>query len=795
MSAPTPDKQPESASTLRRRTLMLVPRERAVFTWRFAAAGLIVVTVALGLRWLPADVAAQTAPALREGEQPGVWPVSSDAHHHLYRMGRAWAAGGVPAGLEPALNCPDGALVPWPAGFTSLVTATTGWLHGPDATVAQLEHVAAAFPPVLGALAALVFAMLGASLSGSPWVGLAAGLALATTPLHASYTGWADVDHHAFVPLWLGLMVLLLHRGELAPRQVGHRRALTAAVVLGAAYATVTEAWILHGLLLVVFGHAASRLQDPAEQRQALRQLALWATVGAACALPGVLTAPYSEGGLVAADAPSRFSLWLIAAATCTTWGWATFAYPRSDTLKPLPLLLAGAAPGLAIAGLGLMLDAGFRDALLHAASFAGRRGVVGIIYESHPLWSRPGPEPLTLLGLAWPLAPWLWWQSRRRLREPGPGENPAVGQRSAALGPRSPALSHGGALLEVLLPLTLLMGVLQTRFGMVAAGPLALGISLTLVRRWPAGTALPLRALDGLGRLLLVASVAIGGLACTQMQGLDPETRDHHVLLGQLRLQRGDAPAEGCTLAPWDLGHKLSHVAGSRPIASNFTETDKRDAIRAAWDLLLEDDPAKIEAGLAARHVRDIIVESPSVALLAAMHEETGRPPPTPASMFDSLNARLLISAGSALPPRAPGEPPRPGLGFVRRTAVGPRTRARHYGGLLRGRLPVTQHFEVVAGATVRGQLPTPTGWLQLQVQVADAGPPLVYDQIAATGDRGAFSARVPYPGTYRIFVAGGDPSDALGTVEVPEAAVLAGETVHLPATEDGRWRFKRGD
>ncbi len=692
---------------------------------------------------------------LLQTAQGVVRPTSSDAHYYLRRMVQAVQTFPHLSTTDPGLTCPQGAVPPWPGGLERGVAAL---LHlGPAAwqNPQVVEQFAAWLPVASGVLAAWLTAAL-----AWLWLGrraaVAAGLISALLPLHIWYTAYSFVDHH----MLLGpLVCAALWSLDLALRRPRWQSSLAIALSLGLAFALVTEAWI--AMLLLVSAALLAALWGPRELPERTPRLTTlaWGVAGAGLvAVPAICNSPYFIQGLVAPHAPSRFTLWLLAGLTTTV---TTIAWLAGAQQKPRILaLFAGIVAGLAVLGLALVVDPAMADAVAAAAGFSQRQGMVAAIEESRPLWSRPWPQPLVLMGGAVVLLPAL------------PFAFQTLPQPRRVL------------LVAALLLLTPL-GLGQVRFGLVLAVPYALAWAAILtghMPRWP-------RIGIGLGALALLP-LALGST------GADRWSAHEESLWRTMSWMKKHLPPPSdqgprCVLAPWDVGHKILHVTGQPVVASNFTELRERQALRDSLQVLLAASAADAETVLAQRQVRWLWTMATPWAVWQAYASELGVPSMDLATATDALGTRLLRDAGSARAAGAGGNRQMlEGTGTLRRIHQSPLELTGLFSQQLPGAVREISLYERVAGAHIRGHATAGTVvWARIQVKHPGA-PAFEFAQLAIATRDERYDLRVPYAtsgmpfslqalGPWQVRV--GDA--AAIRVDVAESAVESGHSVEVAA------------
>lgn len=682
------------------------------------AAFALVVAVAFGLRM------AGTGVLRPDGGQ--VRTPSADAHYYLRRAVQTWKSWPHLPQREPDLRCPEGTSPPWPHGLNLLSAGAARILVGASATDAQIERAAAWLPPWIGALACGLLCLFGVATLGLR-AGVLAGLVSASLPISVWNSAWGMVDHHVFAGVFPLLAIAGLWHGW---RQSGGGQQVPAmrdgfawgGAATGVGYAFWTEMWVHQVILLAVALLWAWRgVVTLGERRVLLAGIARWALVAGLFALPGILTAPYMAAGWVAPHAPGRFTLWAIhalALAPIAAWAMAR-RWPA-----PAAWLSAAALAAASVAALSVLIDPGMRAALSAAVSFAGQGGVVGVIDESRPLLSRPFPQPLLLLSAAVVLSPALplaWRDRPRDLR----------------------------TLLSLWLWCTLPLALLQTRFALVYALPFSLGLGALLADGPSLQVTTAIRAwvLRGLAVVLFCSSFAALGLH--SYWTVEHESRARLVgWLGEHLPYHAGPGGPRCTLAPWDLGHELLHVAGRPVVAHPFTESRDRAAIVDLSRFLTAAGPAQALAALAPREPVELVwISGMDLDDLRASYAEIGQAVPSAAGLLTTTWARLWLADGSAVEVAgAGGGASLPGYGFLRRIRTSPLVVSQALPGLVERPVHRDKVYARVRGARIVGQT-RPDAAVEASIQVAHPGArPFVFAQSGHADAQGRFSLQVPY-------------------------------------------------
>jgi asparagine N-glycosylation enzyme membrane subunit Stt3 len=681
----------------------------------------------------------------------GVRPVSSDAHYYLRQITATYAEFPAVPDLDRGLGCPQDAVPPWPGGVERLGAALALILLPGDASALAVEGLAAWLPVASGALTAAASAALGWAWLG-PLAGLLAGLLLALLPLHIWYTAYSFVDHHMLIPLWIAAATLAVDRLLDSPQP---RRIAVLAAVVALGHAFLTEAWILQLVVATAaVATALTALPEGPERRRTLGALLLALGLGSLLAVPFIAAAPYSQHGLVAPHAPSRFTLWILCAFCAALGaGWLALGPGASKRTRAVAAALTAAAAVLALA---MIADPPMKQALFAVLGFSGRGGMVASIEESKPFWRQPMPQPLLVLGgavLLLPLLP-LGFTGLPPLRR---------------------------RWLTLLLAATAALALLQTRFALALAVPYVLawaGILTLRSSRWP-------RSLAGLGALAALA------LLPPRLNAEHWSAHEESVwrMLVWMRDKLPPPAADGprCLLGPWDVGHKILHVTGQPVVASNFTELRERQALRDAMAVLMAGDFAAAEPLLQARQVRYVWAMATPWAVLEANATELGMAPLDLPAARAMVGTRLLLDAGSGF---WRGAQAVQAGGTLRRLHVSPLELSGLWQGRVRGPLREIALFERVAGALLVGQA-GPGAQVTARATVKHPGAPaFAFAQVGLADATGKFALRVPYASQgMKLGVALTAPwqvqvGDGVAVqVDVPESAVQSGAEVPVAA------------
>jgi 4-amino-4-deoxy-L-arabinose transferase-like glycosyltransferase len=678
--------------------------------------------------------------------------------------------------FDPCIGHPDGAVVTYPPlyhwGLAAFARATGSGL-------AHLERVAAWAPVALGALTLLPVYGIGRAFGGRG-LALAAAALYALLPIAIVYSRVGNADHHAAVGL-VGAVLLWLYVRALDPTLAGPG---LARVFAGLALARAALMLTWNGSLLYPgLGELALLAAGCAGERRALLRGQL-ASAPATLALvaPVVIRAPVPPGGPFSATELSWLHLVAYAGVAGVAAGvlaWERLAPAGSGAARLVRAALVAAALGAAL----LALPAA-RDGLARALDFMAQEDTwTSRVAENLPLFYAQGTLQRAagegrMGGFAYliPLVPLVF----------------AFAARRRGLAARARLLCAWTALYGVL-------AFFQVRYAndYAAAGCVGFALLLAGLGAWLARRGLPPRAArvaalaagvalfaPALVRFLIpfaAPSVAAlrgrlpdGDRALRTMEGTQLRFAQRVAALSPPETSceaEESRPADGVLAHP-TLGHVLHYVAERATPADPFGPYGVRENYLAAMQFLATEDES--EAVAIAGRLRTPWVVS---------NEEGWTGPPA------SVAGRLQRDDGSARDGRPQlarfrllSEAPRGGVPlsivFESRTAAG----------------PFYKLWAVVPGVTF--EVPAPAGErVEARLRlVTPSGRRFVYRAEAQAGPDGVARLRVPYPSLPRAPDA--TPPDVAGALgpwrvqggghgwvlEVPEPAVLAGETLRLP-------------
>ena len=202
---------------------------------------ILVLALALALSWLAREVHHRRIP-LAPAAGGGWITTDPDSHYHMRRVERALDEHLAIAPRDLRLNFPHGANIPWPPYYAHLASALLAPFapEEPGRRHAWIERGVASLPIVFGVLATLVACLAGLALAGELGA-LAAGLLHALSMASIAYSKPGNGDHHAWVSLLAGAMLLALARA-LRPDALAKPRASAAWGALAGALAGLAGA-------------------------------------------------------------------------------------------------------------------------------------------------------------------------------------------------------------------------------------------------------------------------------------------------------------------------------------------------------------------------------------------------------------------------------------------------------------------------------------------------------------------------------------------------------------------------
>jgi dolichyl-diphosphooligosaccharide--protein glycosyltransferase len=711
------------------------------------------------------------------GPNGPVLSADGDTYYHALRaerIARDWPR--VPW-VDPAMNHPYGAEIPWPP-LLDQVIATVARATGP-ATPDHVAGVAAVIPAVAGLLLVAATAVMSALLlGGGSWVDAALLVALLPAAVRQSFVG--RPDHHVLEVLLSTLAFVAYVAGLQRPRT-----GWLWPSVLGGVLAMSFWNWSGSALYLLLLSthvgllHLLAPPGDEAPGRAALLlarggllagllllgSIALWGPEGA---LRSARLTPIT-GLSVAVSLATAASSAVVAAVR----RWRPGAGP---SLRLASLALAGVLP----AALALAAPRDLSSGVAHGLAALGASSAwYASIAEFWPLvlsGRQPWTHEVLLAAIAFGLTPLLlapaaWLLVRTWRSDP---------ERRARLG-----------FLAVWCAATVLLALARRRFEGYAAVPLALcaGWSIHALGDLVARR-LPARRSVGAATRLLAVVLAVGpGLpvvATGSVAELPDGAADKFPILGWLR-GVPSAPGREGVLSTWSQGHEIQWFARKPVVSTPFgTDIDPR-ALEDQAAFFLALDPGQAEELLRRRRVGFVLLENP-VREVATLHafapgsvawaiEErgvsTGSRYAFHPEFFDLVPSRLFFLDGGSRDGSSPA------LGSYRLLAE--------------SRTPVTvlqysarryKLFGVVPGATLRVQGAAPGSRVSARLGLrTNAGRLFAWETQAVAGAAGEAALRVPYATGWNGLVGAGPYRVSDGaraaSVDVPEGLVAEGGSI----------------
>jgi asparagine N-glycosylation enzyme membrane subunit Stt3 len=751
----------------------------------------IALALALGLVALVA-YAPRTLPGLKRPRGPtsadGWFSIDPDGLYHTRRVERAFEEGLPIAGEDAFLDFPNGAAIPWPPYYdTILYLALAPFApHDVQARRPWLERAVASIPIAFGIGAALLGACAAWWLArGSADVWQRAGLA-SFAGIYAA-CGWGAIHYSRIGTGDHAAWIAMLHAASLLAATVAFGsslrsvpRSLAWGALCGALAGLMLGSWVAAllyvGLAQLALGWLLVRRAQEELPGVAWFGLSYHATAFAVL-LPAVLASPWK------AELP-----WMV-----VNLSWFHLAWLALGGLVFLPPVLLGrgalassrpaarAYPLAAAATLVLLA------ALLWLVQAAPARGVaegfawvsradsfMDTVKESGPLvGARAESEDLFVaLGFGVLLVPFAWIAATRR----------AFAQRADELLPWVFAA-----------PVLIAQSLVQKRFSDAAILPLAVLLAWSLarwLRRWRAGVAIPLAV-----GLALAAHVSTERRVLPLMvRGPDPSwggpfdaVLGERMALEWLR-EAGPEARPSSVLAHWDRGHAIEWAAERPTVATNFGSYVGVDSYRDPARFFLQDDPRAAEALLVARRVGHVLVPASLGQYTASM-----------CRIADLPAQRFLAGANSVTPlwqrtmlaRLLEGGRGRDGtdssLGFLRLVHANARVNAQFRDARSGRPLPAAFVWERVAGAVLEWSGP-PGERLEVLVELEyqPAAYALTWRAAAEVGEDGIASVRVPYctdrpNGDGVVRRAQWSAGERSGELATPESAVLGGTRIVL--------------
>jgi len=757
---------------------------------RTLAAVLVVTLVAT---WLPRSVE-----GIRRPRPEGGWfSIDPDGVYHARRVERALDEGLPVAGTDPYLAFPEGARIPWPPYYDTLLALALRPFAPVEASRRrELVETAVSTFPTLFALASAALAVLavwrltleretGARAAGA----LAAGVTYALCRASINYSVLGTGDHHAWTSLLdAGLLVSFSAAagGSLrsGPRGLawGAGCGLLAGLMLGSWVAALL--YVLNvqlALAWLLFRRAREPLPGVATFGFAFH------AVGALTILPAALASPWREEFPwtvvnLSLFHPLQLGLGALVFVPPLLFGRRALAAGTGGARR-YPWIVGAALVALG-SGLWLLRLAPARGVAEGFAWVSRANSFMDTVLESAPLLgprSEGAGQLFLALGIGVLALPFAWaamaWGAVRR---------------------------HRLELLPwvVALPPLLVQALAQRRFGDALAVPMAVALGWALAR-WVRGPRVLLAAAALAAALVLQLPSLL--LTVRQWPGIENPGSVNDVRLGERELYgwiASNTPGTGdySVLAHWDRGHMIEWVADRPSVATGFGSYVGVESYRAPSRFYLAEDPFAARAVLEERRARYVIVPASLPRNLESMIRMvdpelrslylTAGPegPVTTLRWLSTMGARLLSGGVQVVPPGTPREQRSNPLGFLRLVYVSPFRDPLFRDPGSGQELPVGTVWERVPGARIaaRGR-PGEEARIALRISYAAADYALELIFTSTCDDAGIARFWVPYA-TDRP---GGDGAverarwsigaDA-GELTIPESAVLGGPSLTIP-------------
>jgi hypothetical protein len=693
-------------------------------------------------------------------------PLDGDSAYHLRRMELTARSFPFPPAFDPWLAWPDGGLVPWADGFDVLLAGTHLAAGGADAP-GRAALAVALVPVVLGLLVVWATMDLARLVAGGGRAGTsaaaAAGLLVAVLPQAVATARLGRTDHHV-----AEVLAMLLLAGWVLRRWPGPEGGAAVAFELAGALAAAFAVWTFAGGTLYV-GIAAAVLAAVALASPPAPLAGSGApglALGALLALVLGWPAAAARGLRLEFAAPSLLQPLLLGLGALLVAGAAGVARlrPAASTRARLGLLAAaGAAAALACAvalpALGRELRAGLVEFVLR------RDPWLAGIDEFQPLLA--GGEYRWLhrfYGVVGYLAPVLL--------------------TAGALAAVRAARARGIAFAAVLAALAVL-AVLQTRFGRVFAPFLAVATGAALA----AAAAAAERAWASLSRLAAALPLAAVGAAVAFDPGLAAPLRFHPpgppapAVAAALDLRGVPALRGGAgVLAPWDLGHMLSRLAGAPAAATGFGPFVGARSFEES-EAALARGPDGLEETMERRRLAVLVAGTATLRLPGPRGEQPLKAAPGGGVVLDPDYLRAVPAAAALV-----GGSAVPRVGLRHLPHLLPRFASEQAMIGLGSALPVLWTYERVKGAVLRGRAP-PGARVVASLPLVEHGRPHLWRAFTDAAADGTWELTLPVPtdlarptvvtgARLELRAADGPPVE----IALPEAAVQAGDVVPVP-------------
>lgn len=530
----------------------------------------------------------------------GEWITTDpDSQYHMRRLERALDETGEVAAVDPRLNAPEGAAIPWPPYYTRLLHTLLAPFAPEQGRASWVERAVGSAACVASVLTSLLALLVAWRLAGAA-AGIAAGLLHGLNGAAIEYGKLGNGDHHAYVSLLAGIVLALASAGFSGTALVSRGRGALYGALAGAVAGIALGTWVA-SLILVVQVQVALFVLLLVNTRRPLAGLGAFAlafhVAALALASPAILASPWT------ATHP-----WIV-----VNLSWFHLVYLAAGALLFVPLALRPQGPKLrrwmpaftvAVVTLATLWTAysdaaparGVREGfewVSRVDSFMARIG------ESQPLVRDGDLSPLLrTLGFAGFVLP-LAWLVLANLTRRGEFELlPWV----------------------VSLPLLGLQAFGQTRFAEGLALALAVGVGVALARGmsaklpgkvpFAARTALAGVVALGLAWPALARSVEKWSVRDEAIRSERPATLGARLAAEWIGAQPPRSTGE-TVLALWSHGHVIERLAERGSLATNFGSYVGEAGFRASPRLLLEEDEATLTSEMERFAVRFAIVDS----------------------------------------------------------------------------------------------------------------------------------------------------------------------------------------
>ncbi len=727
-----------------------------------------------------------------------------DGLYHARRVARAIDEGLPAAGRDAYMNFPDGAAIPWPPYYDSLLAIAFGPFAPSDRDARRefLENAVSSAPFAFGVATALAVAWIAWSLGGVG-AALVAGGCFALSRGAINYEVLGNGNHRAFVALLTALLFAVVTRATNAESLAHRNRSARLGVVAGLLAGLLLGSWVasLIAVLLVQLALGWLVVRRSREELPGVASFGLAFHLSAALAiLPAVLWSPWRETFPWMVINLSWFHPVELAIGALV---FAPLALAGDDALKsgtraarfyPLGVALVLAAIGalcwLANLGPAAGIREGF-DWVTRANSF------MDVVQESEPLYGDRAQSGIffATLGLLAPFALLAWIPMARRAF--------ARGERELAIW-------------AIALPPMFVQALQQRRFAEVLAVPLSIAIGLGMLwsfeflrAKSPALARVPRLAIGAaaLALVLLAQDSTIGFVLEARRRAQEWSSETMVPFLAERELCRWldrNTPTSGdfSVLAHWDKGHAIEWVADRPSVATNFGSYVGEDSYRDPPRFFMSEDPDAAEAILTRRKSRYVLVTAnlpfnlttlvrasdPTKRELYLAKMPNGTEGPTP--RWHATIGAMLFADGA--PCDANWKPNGSSLGFLRLVHLSPFDDGRLVDPLTRKPAKAGAIWERVAGARIEATgAPGEAFSIELDLAHAERANPLHFAASGTCDSSGRASLRIPYstdptPAPNREFRAKSRMRWRLGArsgeLDVSERAVEAGESLRVP-------------